>query len=168
MRHTKRTGIGHEDVGYSYAVIRRGPRPSPVNISVGRVGAVGKRAMEVAQFANEEMRELEVEVDETGAVTSAVLAEIPEIEDIVSVQNDELEPSDLQAALRREAYEWPRLVFRPIKNPGHIILDSCTKEGTSGLVDELDDVLISEIRGNNASYNSQISRQTTILRCSKI
>ncbi|PPQ76992.1 hypothetical protein CVT25_014809 [Psilocybe cyanescens] len=127
MRQTKQTGVGHEDIGYSYAVIRRGPRPSPVNTSVGRVGAIGKRAMEVSRFANEEMRELEVEVDETGAVLTTA-AEMPTTEAIVDV--DELEePSGLQAALRKEAYNWPRLVFPPLKKPGHIILDSCTKEG---------------------------------------
>lgn len=88
--------------------------------------------MEVSRFANEEMRELEVEVDETGAVLTTA-AEMPTTEAIVDV--DELEePSGLQAALRKEAYNWPRLVFPPLKKPGHIILDSCTKEGMSVMI----------------------------------
>ena len=46
------------------------------------------------------------------------------LEDI-SLQNS----TDLQAQLRQEAYQWPRLIFRPLKKSGHIILDSCTVEG---------------------------------------
>lgn len=39
-------------------------------------------------------------------------------------------PSDLEEALRSEAYGWPRLVFPPLKKSGHIILDACTREGS--------------------------------------
>lgn len=35
----------------------------------------------------------------------------------------------VDGALRREAYSWPRLVFPPLKRSKHVILDSCTAEG---------------------------------------
>ena len=38
--------MGHEDIGYSYVVVRRGSKPITGDIKVGRVGAVGKRAMD--------------------------------------------------------------------------------------------------------------------------
>lgn len=41
------------------------------------------------------------------------------------------QPMDLEEALRREAYGWPRLVFPPLKRSGHIIIDACTPEGPS-------------------------------------
>lgn len=31
--------------------------------------------------------------------------------------------------IRLEAYNWPRLVFPPLKRSGHVILDGCTAEG---------------------------------------
>lgn len=39
-------------------------------------------------------------------------------------------PSNLEEALRSEAYGWPRLVFPPLKKSGHIIIDACTREGS--------------------------------------
>ena len=38
-------------------------------------------------------------------------------------------PSNLEEALRSEAYGWPRLVFPPLKKSGHIIIDACTRQG---------------------------------------
>ena len=42
---------------------------------------------------------------------------------------DALTGEALLEALRTEAYSWPRLIFRPLKKAGHIILDGCTAEG---------------------------------------
>lgn len=42
-------------------------------------------------------------------------------------------PSNLEEALRSEAYGWPRLVFPPLKKSGHIIIDACTREGPYSL-----------------------------------
>ena len=36
-------------------------------------------------------------------------------------------PDDLIELL--EAFEWPRLVFPPLKRSGHIILDACAPQG---------------------------------------
>lgn len=81
IRKTKNVRGGHEDVGYSYVVVRRGRRP------------------EVA--AN--------------------------LEDSASLGDKDAE--SLNEQVRKEAYSWPRLVFPPMKNSGHVILDSCTAEG---------------------------------------
>lgn len=35
----------------------------------------------------------------------------------------------INEALRLESFQWPRLVFPPLKKSGHIILDGCTAEG---------------------------------------
>lgn len=35
--------------------------------------------------------------------------------------------------IRSEAYNWPRLVFPPLKRTGHAILDVCSPEGTIDL-----------------------------------
>ncbi|KDR85631.1 hypothetical protein GALMADRAFT_84637 [Galerina marginata CBS 339.88] len=128
VRRTKHSGVGHEDIEYSYVVIRRGPRPSPMNTSVGRVGAIGKRRVNEDRLANTPLKELEIYTDETGAIPDKG-NETPAIQPIVESKEGILEPPELQAQLRREAYQWPRLVFRPLKKSGHIILDSCTSEG---------------------------------------
>lgn len=56
--------------------------------------------------------------------------EYPEAEPSPENALAELEsPSNLEEALRSEAYGWPRLVFPPLKKSGHIIIDACTREG---------------------------------------
>jgi len=34
-------------------------------------------------------------------------------------------------AIRLEAFQWPRLVFPPLKKNGHVIIDGCTAQGAS-------------------------------------
>jgi ribosomal protein RSM22 (predicted rRNA methylase) len=80
VRKTKASGVGHEDIGYSYVVIRRGARPGlPADevagtdaldfMKRGRVGLVGKRdeerRMERAEAAlgPKEIEELEAGTD---------------------------------------------------------------------------------------------------------
>ncbi|KAH8119963.1 Rsm22-domain-containing protein [Phellopilus nigrolimitatus] len=87
LRTTKRARAGHEDIGYSYVVIRRGRRPSRIDTS-SRTG--------IANIAPE--------------------------------QNDTAD-TDSAHQIRLEAYDWPRLVFPPLKKSGHVILDGCTSEG---------------------------------------
>lgn len=31
--------------------------------------------------------------------------------------------------IRLEAYQWPRMVFPPLKRSGHVVIDGCTAEG---------------------------------------
>jgi ribosomal protein RSM22 (predicted rRNA methylase) len=122
VRLTKRSGIGHEDIQYSYVVIQRGPRPDRVQTNAGRVGEVGKRALAAARLSK--TKELEVHVE---GGESAVPSETETPLD----PDHGLSLSELQAQLRLEAYQWPRLIFPPLKKSGHAILDACTVDGVS-------------------------------------
>lgn len=41
-------------------------------------------------------------------------------------------PHDVDStdSIRLDAYNWPRMVFPPLKKSGHVIIDGCTAEGT--------------------------------------
>ncbi len=74
------------------------------------------------------MKQLEIHVE--GESKSNI--EIPErIPPEARIESAGLKGEELQDQLRREAYQWPRLVFPPLKKSGHIILDACTAEGMS-------------------------------------
>ncbi|EJD03728.1 Rsm22-domain-containing protein [Fomitiporia mediterranea MF3/22] len=83
LRKTKHVRAGHEDMGYSYVVIRRGQRPSKPRIG---------------------------ETSDTSGQNIATDAESA-------------------SSIRLEAYDWPRMVFPPLKRSGHVIIDGCTAEG---------------------------------------
>jgi ribosomal protein RSM22 (predicted rRNA methylase) len=124
LRRTKHSGVGHEDIHYSYVVLRRGPRPDLVNTSVGRIGGIGRRVLEKAK-GDLPMKELEIHDEGKPNSTIPISQESP----AVNPESFEMIGSELQAQLRKEAYRWPRLVFPPLKKSGHIILDACTADG---------------------------------------
>ena len=129
VRLVKRSGIGHEDIQYSYVVIQRGVRPDRVDTNVGRIGEVGKRALAAEKLSKTPMKELEVHVEGAGNTLNALSSqtEVPEVPD----PDHGLSLSEVQAQLRLEAYQWPRLIFPPLKKSGHTILDACTVDGVS-------------------------------------
>lgn len=123
--------MGHEDIEYSYVVIRRGARPSPATTNYGRVGDVGKRALDQEALSQVPVKELQLHHEYEEAAVAATEVPAPDTETAIDVEKS-LEPqsrAELEEALRLEAYSWPRLVFPPLKKSGHIILDSCTAEG---------------------------------------
>ncbi|KAH9897940.1 mitochondrial small ribosomal subunit Rsm22-domain-containing protein [Cubamyces lactineus] len=128
VRKTKHSGIGHEDIEYSYVVVRRGPRPFPATTKIGRVGEVGRREMLKRAEDMTPMTQLTLDGEHTEPAESVVADDVP-----AALHSDDgetaLTTSDINAALRQEAYSWPRLVFPPLKRSGHIILDGCTAEG---------------------------------------
>ncbi|KAJ7687437.1 mitochondrial small ribosomal subunit Rsm22-domain-containing protein [Mycena rosella] len=129
VRRTKHSGEGQEDMGYSYIVIRRGPRPSNPGTTVGRVGRVGRTELDKALETQQPVKELFLH-DEHEIVMP--LDEVESVEPLpLDIQSSEesLTPAALDAALRLEAYNWPRLIFPPLKKSGHVILDGCTPEG---------------------------------------
>jgi ribosomal protein RSM22 (predicted rRNA methylase) len=128
LRRTKHSGVGHEDIGYSYVVIRRGLRPDAAMTDIGRVGAIGKRVLEKEKAAAVPMKELQIHAEGLTAIPAPEVESFGPTTDIVYPGNA-LGHSELEAVFRKEAYQWPRLVFPPIKSSGHIILDSCTAEG---------------------------------------
>ncbi|KAI9057056.1 hypothetical protein FKP32DRAFT_1598544 [Trametes sanguinea] len=129
VRKTKHSGTGHEDIDYSYVVIRRGPRPSPATTKVGRIGEVGRR--ELIKQAEESIPMTQLSLDEESAALESVEESTQDVAPADPLEDGEtaLTTSELDAALRHEAYSWPRLVFPPLKRSGHIILDGCTAEG---------------------------------------
>ncbi|KAF9486377.1 Rsm22-domain-containing protein [Pholiota conissans] len=128
IRRTKHSGVGHEDIGYSYVVIQRGIRPHAPISGLGRVGAIGKRALEKEQAAAVPMKELQLHTEGSEIVSTPEIEILSSVTDLVYPGNN-LDHSELHAVLRKEAYQWPRLVFPPLKRSGHIILDSCTSKG---------------------------------------
>ena len=153
LHQKKSFRLGYEDMQFSYVVIQRGARPERVDTNVGRIGEVGKRAI---KFSKTPIKELEVHVE---GVESALPSptEIPDVADpdhglssseahvegvesplpspteIPDVADPDhgLSSSEIEAQLRIEAYQWPRLVFPPMKRGGHVILDACTVDGIS-------------------------------------
>jgi len=96
---------------------------------VGRIGEVGQWALE-KEASRTPMRELTLhdEVHTSTADPPRTTAS-PEPFDHGKMTSELNSPAELLEALRLEAFNWPRLVFPPLKRSGHIILDSCTAEG---------------------------------------
>ena len=129
VRKTKHSGVGHEDSGYSYVVIRRGVRPAQQATKAGRLGYIGKVEAAKAALKEEPIKELVIEQDHRhGAATNRDRL-LPSEAEAAESNPIELSEKDLDSVLRLEAYSWPRLVFSPLKKSGHIILDGCTAEG---------------------------------------
>jgi len=100
--------------------------------NVGRVGAIGKKVLETELFNNAPMKQLQIEGDETIPLSDASIRTFS-IQPTINYEGSHLSPAELEEQLRQEAYQWPRLVFSPLKKSGHIILDSCTTEGKFGI-----------------------------------
>ncbi|THH19690.1 hypothetical protein EW146_g1524 [Bondarzewia mesenterica] len=129
VRKTKHSGTGHEDIGYSYVVIRRGSRPVRSDTKVGRLGEVGKRELQKLQS---KAPVVDLQLHDESLETHPLTSEEPTgtaHSRPTSSSSQQDGPENLDDALRLEAYHWPRLVFPPMKRSGHIILDCCTPEG---------------------------------------
>jgi len=125
VRRTKHSGVGHEDIGYSYVVIRRGPRPTIPDVKVGRLGEVGRRQKELEETKRPPIElELDNEISQT-LPTSAVAN---------TASEKQLEPyggnsPEIEDLLKAEAFHWPRLIFPPLKRSGHVVMDVCDPSG---------------------------------------
>ena len=128
VRRTKHSKIGHEDIEYSYVVIRRGARPPAATPQAGRIGEIGLQALQRTALKNVPIKEL--------FLHDGPAEPLP----VDSEDHVEYEPStvpviqdknELDATLRQEAFGWPRLIFPPLKRSGHVILDGCAAEGTN-------------------------------------
>jgi ribosomal protein RSM22 (predicted rRNA methylase) len=140
VRKTKHSGVGHEDIGYSYVVIKRGQRPVvPKGFpKLGRLGQVGKReiaSLEAKLRASIPLREME-EIVASDELTSIDLQPTAPAQETPAPSRARVSPTepedadfDLDASLRLEANAWPRLVFPPLKRSGHVILDVCSPTG---------------------------------------
>ena len=158
VRLTKHSGVGHEDIGYSYVVIRRGPRPKIPDVKVGRLGEVGRR-----QIQNEAKRQpVELELDDGGSLAPTQHAD-------ASVQPEEItapsthSPADVDSLLKAESFHWPRLVFPPLKKSGHVVMDVCAPSGMSAFFTR-NSYQTQAYRRHHAYDHPKVTRETTILR----
>ncbi|KAF8624223.1 hypothetical protein AX15_005989 [Amanita polypyramis BW_CC] len=150
MRRTKHSKIGHEDIEYSYIAIRRGPRPPMVTTQTGRVGEVGLQALQQSAVGKIPIKELFLH-DSPEESTTPIESDVPtETEDptLPVIKNQE----ELEVTLRQEAFNWPRLVFPPLKRSGHVILDGCTVEG------KIMRMIIPRSQGKQPYYDARKSR----------
>ncbi|KAI0257273.1 mitochondrial small ribosomal subunit Rsm22-domain-containing protein [Lactifluus subvellereus] len=125
VRRTKHSGVGHEDIGYAYVVIRRGSRPTIPDVKVGRLGEVGRRQMQL-----EEAKHPIVELDLDGGdpwtpLEPTVASTSPE----ETVEPHGRNLAEIDSLLKAEASHWPRLVFPPLKKSGHVVMDVCAPSG---------------------------------------
>jgi ribosomal protein RSM22 (predicted rRNA methylase) len=159
VRRTKHSGLGHEDIGYSYVVIRRGPRPAIVTTKAGRIGAIGQSALEKEAVPTKELR-LHSDYKDAPSCEAKSLAELTSLpQQITNVQSDDA----LKEALRLEAFSWPRLVVPPLKRSGHVIIDSCTPEGEYSAPILYSNDRITIFRQDYATDNPKVTRETTLL-----
>ncbi|TBU34443.1 Rsm22-domain-containing protein [Dichomitus squalens] len=135
VRKTKHSGTGHENMDYSYVVIRRGPRPAQTSAKAGRAGDIGLRELAKRAADSVPMNRLSLASDlhdETELSHKEESSRILESSE-ASNESHELASAEVSAevtsALRQEAYSWPRLIFPPIKRSGHVILDVCHPQG---------------------------------------
>jgi len=126
VRLTKHSGIGHEDIGYSYVVIRRGPRPSLPDVKVGRLGEVGRRQI---QSEGVKRRLVELELDDGGSLALTQLANASEPpEEITEPCTHSSE--EIDSLLKAESFHWPRIISPPLKKSGHVVMDVCAPSGS--------------------------------------
>lgn len=159
-------------MGYSYVVIRRGPRPEAPGTKSGRIGEVGKRELE-KQDAKQPLSVLQLHEDfiQSQGTTEPVEEVLEQEETPLGETVVSEDPETMQNSLRQEAYHWPRLVFAPLKRSGHIILDACAPEGKvipslSFLLPNVDQSF--SLRKNSSNDRTQVARQTAFLRCSQV
>jgi ribosomal protein RSM22 (predicted rRNA methylase) len=114
-------------------VIRRGARPSKQPQDIGRLGAIAKE--EIIAFekkASNEGQRLIVPVIGGKEGVYEVVAVDNEVESDKEPRqwpDDDLSKGDMQDALRGQAYQWPRLVYPPLKRSGHVVMDTCHPSG---------------------------------------
>lgn len=160
VRKTKHSKVGHEDIGYSYVVIRRGARQERPEGKFGRVGDIGKR--EIEKFAAAQAAMIELVIDGDVIRPSKLSKSLVDPSPAIDPAEVNMTPEDTQEAMRSEAYHWPRLVFPPLKRSGHIVMDVCTAEGMFRFV-SLNGMLISGVRCDQAHDGPEVARQTAVL-----
>jgi hypothetical protein len=125
VRLTKHSGVGHEDIGYSYVVIRRGPRPSIPDLKVGRLGDVGRRQK---QLEEAKRPPVELELDDGSPQPSSTNV-TASTQSEKTMESHDRDPEDIEDLMKAEASRWPRLVLPPLKKSGHVIMDVCDPSG---------------------------------------
>ena len=135
LRHTKHASKGHEDILYSYVIIKRGIRPAAparlwepvVKPPLGTLSKKGKRVL----------KEASTDAVDTEGMTSLAQIDLEwhhETETLADQRRRDRHwvseaPPRPEGEIRAESFYWPRVIYPPLKRSGHVILDTCTKEG---------------------------------------
>lgn len=125
VRLTKHSGVGHEDIGYSYVVIRRGPRPSIPDLKVGRLGDVGRRQK---QLEEAKRPPVELELDDGSPQPSSTYVTAT-TQSEKTMESHDRDSEEIEGLMKAEAFRWPRLILPPLKKSGHVIMDVCDPSG---------------------------------------
>ncbi|KAF8308419.1 hypothetical protein DL93DRAFT_1883914 [Clavulina sp. PMI_390] len=149
LRLTKHASRGHEFAQYSYVVIRRGPRPAPPSDSV-MWEAVEKKKSKWQERRSRKKGVLVEEASPAAAPPQSTSVPHPVAQQPASDITLTLETTSLDSPahvrrvsrhwlsdappremedIRAESYYWPRILQTPLKRSGHVILETCTKEG---------------------------------------
>ena len=158
VRRTKHSGVGHEDIGYSYVVIRRGPRPSIPDVKVGRLGEAGRQRL---QFEEAKRPPLELKLDDGSPQAippPTVSSKIPN----TSIEPHGHGPAEMENLIKAEAFHWPRLISPPLKKSGHVVMDVCSPSGLSSFV-HVAVLLTSDYRKNPAYDRTEVTGQAALL-----
>ncbi|CAE6495971.1 unnamed protein product [Rhizoctonia solani] len=181
LRHTKHSDEGHEDVAYSYVVIRRGQGPMIHHaqkygslLADGLVGAVGRESAEKAlldENSGKSKRKSQtrgrgrdrrgrqvLEVGADGVWSGMIDTGAMEQEEVGAGRNDPSqtqEPAESngkvseEEALRSAIGTWPRIIYPPMKRSGHVIMDTCTNQGSIARI------TIPRSQGKQAYYDAR-------------
>lgn len=102
---------------------------------IGRLGAIAKE--EIAAFERKtsvDAQQLIVPVmgGKEGDYEMVTMPDASEDSEVARTwADDDLSHTEIQDALRSQAYQWPRLVYPPLKRSGHVVMDTCHPSGTS-------------------------------------
>ena len=139
LRRTKHAGKGHEDIKYSYVVIRRGDRPGTLEGAVVNAALAKEKAPKVSRREKRRERAAlrEVASSVEGQASDEITLEFDFLSvpstlavDEASLRFDSLPPATLDPdTTRLQSFYWPRIIASPMKRSGHVVLDTCTKEG---------------------------------------
>lgn len=106
-----------------------------VSTKMGRIGDVGRRELDKIALKQVPLTELVIDGDNQTEVldpqaSKATTSTKSDSSELSEQTEDTPDLGAVEAALRSEAYSWPRLVFPPLKRSGHVILDGCTAQGS--------------------------------------
>ncbi|KAG9104124.1 37S ribosomal protein S22 [Ceratobasidium sp. 370] len=169
LRHTKHSQEGHEDVEYSYVVVRRGQAPNihasqryGSLIAHGLIGAAGREEAEKIRldFENGKAKQkgkrklsgrtvLEVGEDGVWDSSDPDLPDASQPSPNESAPPPEIEHISEESAMRSAIGTWPRIVYPPMKRSGHVILDTCTHQGSIARI------TIPKSQGKQAYYDAR-------------
>ncbi|KAG8683282.1 37S ribosomal protein S22, partial [Ceratobasidium sp. 394] len=168
LRHTKHSHEGHEDVAYSYVVVRRGQAPnthasqrygSP--FAHGLVGEVGREEAEKIQL---DLERGKIKQKGRGKLRGRTVLEVGEdgvwdspdrdLPDASQSSSESTPPPEKEyiseeSAMQSAIGTWPRIVYPPMKRSGHVILDTCTHQGSIARI------TIPKSQGKQAYYDAR-------------